>query len=1159
MFYVSTHHAESSVSGSVSLRMEGGTFVAVNKGTAVQLLSSSGSVVHEFNVNGRIAALQAVDVGDKQGLVICFSKGESVDVLVWKDGVFSSCSSTCLGFTPCETRLSASKGATSVLHFVQGALHVVDAAKPALFSARLAELNLKDAAFLHSTQQLRLPRLALLHTDPNSRVFLATYSCDRANANIQKLNKDDPWANQIQLQHDAFKLLPVKDGAVLVFAENMLSLWRNAACVWEMQTDSVFTGVAACVPSDDGLLVSDRVVLADSMSDLYLLDTSQQEGNLTRLGHTSLASSLSFFSPTRLYLGSHYADSQLLDINTTTFPSISVLQTYANLAPIVDFVHLDASASTTGHASGGSGGSGAGQSKVVACCGAGESGSLRVLSNGVGLDEAAEMEGVEGVQGMWAAAASLEVTTDSLLLLSFVSETKILCADASGSLSEYDPSFTPTSGLLLDEPTLAFGNVAYDQILQVTASRMVLMSSRECYESRDEWVVPESGRIVLCSMNANQIVAAVGGSTLMYFEVEESAIMFKGQIEVEHEVSCLDISCLSDDATTSPCFVAGMWTDGSVRVFSTTTLKECAKEVLGGDHLPRSLKLCTLGTTTPTPYLLIGLGDGHLVTYTFDAASGTCANRKTLTLGTQPIHLVSFHSQGKPYVLAASDLPSVVYGGGSQDRLMCSNLNLKSVTTACQFRLPTTTTATTPSSGLAIATATSLKLGSLDSIQKLHLHTIPLDNETPRRIAHVGEGYGGGGGAVAVLAYRVSETGDEVHCVKVLEDQGFETLATFTLPPLEMACSICPLHIPPTSPLTPARSLWIVGTAHQNPTSPAEDPLTGRVVALEYSRATGTLEVVCSVDTKGCVYAVHELRGAAVIATVGTKVQVYQFTSGGGGEAGDSLVATCAKYGFIQALYLSVKGDVVAVGDLMKSVTLLEYHPGMARVEEEEEEEGGDAMDTQQQKQSSGPTLTEVARDYLPTWTCGVHLAREDLVVVGEVGANLYTLRRQKEVQLEEERKRLEVVGAWHLGGNVTRIRGGSLATSSGMDTHMASSSDSESMLFCTTNGHFGSLLPLSPTHFRILTSLSSNLGKHLPKGAAAHGNLSHDAWRTFVTDKRRVEAVGYIDGDFVQQFVGLSALEREEVVRGVRNGGVAVEVEGGVEEVLALLEELEL
>jgi DNA damage-binding protein 1 len=69
---------------------------------------------------------------------------------------------------------------------------------------------------------------------------------------------------------------------------------------------------------------------------------------------------------------------------------------------------------------------------------------------------------------------------------------------------------------------------------------------------------------------------------------------------------------------------------------------------------------------------------------------------------------------------------------------------------------------------LAIVTPTSLKIGTIDEIQKLHVKTIPL-GETPRRIAYDRTSH-----CMAVLSTKIDYEADEEKAyIKLVDEQAY--------------------------------------------------------------------------------------------------------------------------------------------------------------------------------------------------------------------------------------------------------------------------------------------------------------------------------------------------------------------------------------------------
>ena len=57
-------------------------------------------------------------------------------------------------------------------------------------------------------------------------------------------------------------------------------------------------------------------------------------------------------------------------------------------------------------------------------------------------------------------------------------------------------------------------------------------------------------------------------------------------------------------------------------------------------------------------YLLVGLGDGHLLSFCADATTVALSDRRRVSLGSQPVTLRAFSSKGAMHVFACSDRPT---------------------------------------------------------------------------------------------------------------------------------------------------------------------------------------------------------------------------------------------------------------------------------------------------------------------------------------------------------------------------------------------------------------------------------------------------------------------------------------------------------------------
>ena len=147
----------------------------------------------------------------------------------------------------------------------------------------------------------------------------------------------------------------------------------------------------------------------------------------------------------------------------------------------------------------------------------------------------------------------------------------------------------------------------------------------------------------------------------------------------------------------------------------------------------------------------------------------------SLFLFPQPIHLQGFVTDNTLSVFASSDRPTVVYS--KDQKLMFSNVNLKAVSRICSFN-----NVLFPDS-IVLAEDSTVTIGTIDEIQKLHIRSIPL-GETAARITYVEQN-----DAFVILTYRDQvvfnqdggEYEDQVHSVRLLHDKTFDILSSFQL------------------------------------------------------------------------------------------------------------------------------------------------------------------------------------------------------------------------------------------------------------------------------------------------------------------------------------------------------------------------------------------
>lgn len=139
-------------------------------------------------------------------------------------------------------------------------------------------------------------------------------------------------------------------------------------------------------------------------------------------------------------------------------------------------------------------------------------------------------------------------------------------------------------------------------------------------------------------------------------------------------------------------------------------------------------------------------------------------------------------------------------------------------------------------------------------------------------------------------------------------------------------------------------------------------------------------------------------------------------------------------------------GNQIAVADLIKSVSVLEYRPSAGEQNDE---------------------LKEVARHVQVSWSTALAEVNENTYLQADAEGNLILLERDVSGVTEEDRKRLMLRGDMLLGEQVNRIRRIDMATASDAPVIPRA-------FFATVSRH-------SSVFFRALTEQLAGRGLHIP------------------------------------------------------------------------------
>lgn len=1069
-----------------------------------------------------------------------------------------------------------------------------------------------------------------------------------------------------------------------------------------------------------------RYLLADELCNLHMLSLRTVHNRVVALqfetlGSCTLATALCYLRDGLLFVGSSLGDSQLVQISDepivmeqpavdtvasadeigsdalmeTTY--LTILEEYQNLGPILDFDLVPTAPRGAPLSLGDPQHHVVVQSQVVTASGSSKSGSIRVVRNGIGMNEYAAVE-IPGIQAMWRLRPSYAASDDAYLVQSFVGETRVLGVVMAsntygGDAGDNDdmletPEDEEEMGGTLEEvvlpgldpasSSLYIGNVQHgNRILQITDSQIRLVSWSG--ELVSEW----TGQITVAAANeAGQIVVALQGGVVVYLIIEGDEIKKALEKQMDREVSCLNIHPfaakeLVNSATNameidseetvraspkSSLVAVGMWDDFTVRLLSVEkSLIELVCISLGtvdddidigegpssrnrNNMMARSLCLITLdfsssaggtdekGSSGPgVDMLFVGLGDGTLVSFAVVADRGTVSvqSKKDVCLGTQRIDLVPLNTeQGGSCVLATGDRPTVIYLAGvggtahhSNPKLCYSNVNVATndgdemddisrppshqsitVNVAAPFFSPLLFDSASFGKqhySLCVADDTSLRLGVIDDIQKLHVTTCRL-GMAPRRIVHCVDGRLFAVGCIESGIQNFGLGGDEANmgnCIRFMDDTTFDDLEKVDLDPYEMILSM--IYISLKTPKSAKDSsdaaattasnivykpFLLVGTAYALPDE--DEPSRGRILVYScqednVSAATSSnrraIRQITEFSTEGGVYSMCQFYEGKFLVTVNTRTHLCEFIEDTGML--QLRYVGLGHFGHILSLFVrsraqlpsnsiansnvdlgedgELKGPtrvnevkepeemLAIVGDLMRSISLVQYYP-------------------------EHQTLEEVARDFNANWTCAVEMLNDHVYLGAENWHNLFCLRRNAASASEEIRCRLDTIGEFHLGEMCNKFMAGSLVMPASSSTasssrryarrelspHKKQQANNDSSpnkvaaasrirrpvvtvgsqtLFGTVDGTLGAILGMDSRTAAFFATIERSMAcviRHV-------GDFGHQQFRACHAERRVHPAHGFIDGDLVESFLDLDRATMNAVVAEMnRDGG---------------------
>lgn len=169
--------------------------------------------------------------------------------------------------------------------------------------------------------------------------------------------------------------------------------------------------------------------------------------------------------------------------------------------------------------------------QIYALSGRSYTASLKVLRHGLAISQMAVSALPGNPSAVWTVRAAATDQYDKYIVVSFINATLVL------SIGESVEEATDT-GLITSFPTIHVANIGEDGIIQVHPTGIRYIRDNR---TRD-WKPPGKKTIVHATSNERQVVVALTGGDLFYFELDGAGQLTElEKKELEREITCLDI------------------------------------------------------------------------------------------------------------------------------------------------------------------------------------------------------------------------------------------------------------------------------------------------------------------------------------------------------------------------------------------------------------------------------------------------------------------------------------------------------------------------------------------------------------------------------------------------------------------------------------------
>ncbi|KAI4351142.1 hypothetical protein L6164_005525 [Bauhinia variegata] len=761
--------------------------------------------------------------------------------------------------------------------------------------------------------------------------------------------------------------------------------------------------------------------------------------------------------------------------------------------------------------------------QIFTLCGRGPRSSLRILRTGLAVSEMAvsKLPGIPSA--VWTVKKNVNDEFDAYIVVSFTNATLVL------SIGETVEEVSD-SGFLDTTPSLAVSLIGDDSLMQVHPNgiRHIREDGRI-----NEWRTPGKRTIAKVGSNRLQVVIALSGGELIYFEVDMTGqLMEVEKHEMSGDVACLDIAPVPEGRQRSRFLAVGSF-DKTIRILSLDP-DDCMQilSVQSVSSAPESLLFLEVqasvggddGADYPASFFLnAGLQNGVLFRTVVDMVTGQLSDSRSRFLGLRTPKLFSIIVRGKRAVLCLSSRPWLGYI--HQGHFLLTPLSYETLEYAASFSSDQCVEGVVAVAGEALRIFTIERLGETFNETVIPLRYTPRkfvlqpkrkllviiesdqgaftaderEEEKKRCFGDDGAGENGNGIVEQMenggededkddplsdehYGYPKAESEKWVSCIRVLDPRTGNTTDLLELQENEAAFSICTVNFHDKEYGT----LLAVGTAKGLQFLPKRSLTAGFIHIYRFVEDGRKLQLLHKTQVEGVPLALCQFQGR-LLAGIGPVLRLYDLGK-------RRLLRKCENKLFPNTIVsIQAYRDRIYVGDIQESFHYCKYR-----------------RDENQ--------LYIFADDCVPRWLTASYHVDFDTMAGADKFGNIYFVRLPQDVsdEIEEDPtggrikweqgklngapNKVEEIVQFHVGDVVTCLQKASLIPGGG-----------ECIIYGTVMGSVGALHAFTS---RDDVDFFSHLEMHMRQDHPPLCGRDHMAYRSAYFPVKDV-----IDGDLCEQF----------------------------------------